>query len=352
MTREEFVRARQDDWNRFEALLSFTEGKRSPKWSGEDVSEFSSLFRAICYDLSLARSRDFGLTLNRYLNNLVGRGHNAFYHAPPGAFRQLIRFFTHEFPWLLRKHAGYFWVALALFVLPGLATGILLANKPELGNRLFTQELMAQYKKMHSGGAGSAVPDYEGGDTETRPSTEVEYLQPDRESQSWAMTGLYIHNNIGIAFKCFASGALLGLGSMCFLVYNSLFLGGITGYLVAVGNAKPFFTFAISHGSFELTAIVVAGAAGLVLGRGIVHPGQYTRRESFRRRGLIAVKLALGAGGMLAVAALIEGFWSPSQAPSVLKICVGVVLWFMVIGYLWLAGRDYDPLENVAEGVA
>lgn len=326
MTREEFVRQRQADWDRFEALLSFAEGKRTPKWTGEDVSEFSSLFRAICYDLALVRSRDFGLALNRYLNSLVARGHNTFYRAPPGSVRKLLRFFVQEFPWLLRRNQAYFWVALALFVLPGLVAGVLLATQPELGPRLFSEASLENYKQMHSGG--------------------------DREQLPLFMTSFYIWNNVGIAFRCFASGVLLGIGTVCHLVYNSIAIGGITGYMVAVGNSGPFFTFVISHGSFELTAIVVAGAAGLVLGRAIVHPGEMTRGESLRVRGLVAVKLALGAGGMLAMAAVIEGFWSPSPAPGVLKFIVGTILWIIVIAYLTIAGREYveDTSTDDTEG--
>lgn len=345
MTREEFVRQRQEDWARFEALLSFAEDKRQtrfrirgpisillslfsmfsatrsvPNWTGEDLSEFSSLFRAICYDLSLARSRDFGLGLNRYLNNLVARGHNAFYRGQPGSFGRMFRFFLEEFPWLLRQNIRYFWVALSLFVLPGLIAGLLLYLKPELGSRLFTEEMMQQFADMHSG--------------ETR-----------KDHPSAYMTSMYIFNNVGIAFRCFASGALCGIGTVCTLVFNSLFIGGVTGYLVALGKGHPFFTFAISHGSFELTAIVVAGAAGLILGHAIVHPGSLTRAESVRVRGRVAVKLALGAGGMLAVAAFIEGFWSPSPIPGALKYFVGTILWIVVFCYLAFAGRRYDPTE-------
>ncbi len=322
MTREEFVKQRQKDWGRFEALLSFAEGKRTPQWSGRDISEFSSLFRAICYDLSLARSRDFGLGLNRYLNNLVARGHNAFYRGQPGSFSRLFRFFLEEFPWLLRQNIRYFWVALALFVLPGLIAGTLLYVKPELGSRLFTEEMMTQFTDMHNGEF-----------SEDHPSA--------------LMTGVYIRNNIGIAFRCFASGALCGIGTVLTLVFNSLFIGGVTGYLVAMDRGQPFFTFAISHGSFELTAIVVAGAAGLILGHAIVHPGSLTRLESIKTRGRIAVKLALGAGGMLAVAAFIEGFWSPSPVPGPMKYLVGTILWIIVFCYLTFAGRGYDPSEHL-----
>lgn len=331
MTRDEFVRQRQQDWDRFEALLSFAEGKRVPRWTGEDISEFSSLFRAICYDLSLARSRDFGLSLNRYLNSLVGRGHNTLYRGQPGSLRKVLRLFTDEFPWLLRQNIAYFWTALALFVLPGLFAGILLANKPDLGPRLFSQEQLDMYAQMHSR------------DRSARSEDSDDLLGIGDGESSFFMTSFYIRHNIGIAFKCFASGVLLGIGTVCHLVFNSIAIGGITGHMIAVGNSTNFFTFVISHGSFELTAIVIAGAAGLILGRAILHPGALTRYESIKTRGMVAVKIALGAGGMLAIAAVIEGFWSPSAAPSAAKYIVGTILWIIVIAYLILAGRDFVP---------
>ena len=333
MTREEFIKQRQDDWDRFEALLSFAEGKRIPRWSGEDTSEFSSLFRSICYDLALVRSRDFGLALGRYLNSLAVRGHTAFYKSPPGSLRKILRLLLEEFPWLLRKNIKYFWVALALFVLPGLVAGILLANRPELATRLIPQEALDNIAAMHRAGR----PGFEG------ESGEVTEDGLARKPQPTYMTSYYVRNNVGIAFKCFAGGALLGIGSICHLVSNSIFLGGVTGYMYAVGNTKPFLTFVVSHSSFELTAIVIAGAAGLVIGRSIVHPGTMTRAESMRVRGLVGLKLALGAGAMLCIAAVIEGFWSPSPAPSALKFVFGGVLWVAVIMFLVLAGRDFQP---------
>ncbi len=333
MTREEFVRQRQADWDRFAALLARAEGRRTPRWSGEEVSEFSGLFRAICYDLSLVRSRDFGLSLSRYLNSLAARGHATFYRGQPGSMARLVRFFVSEFPWLLRANIRYFWVALALFVIPGLVAGLLLAAEPDLGTRLFSEAQLEQYRQMHSGDRGASAEDGE----RTAPGAAPLF-----------MTSYYIQHNIGIAFKCFASGILFGLGTVCHLVFNSIAIGGITGYMVAVGNEKPFFTFVISHGSFELTAIVIAGAAGLILGHSIVHPGRLTRRESLRRRGRVAVKLAIGAGGMLALAAVVEGFWSPSPVPGAAKIVVGTCLWLLVAAFLLFAGRGFEP-DDVEE---
>ena len=162
------------------------------------------------------------------------------------------------------------------------------------------------------------------------------------------MAGFYVQHNVGIAFKCFALGVFAGIGTAKELVFNSIVLGTVTGFLIGRGHSAHFFEFVISHSSFELTAIVVAGAAGLIMGHALVHPGQVSRGEALRLRGLDAVKLALGAGFMLCVAALIEGFWSPSVIPRGVKMTGGAFFWILVILYLGLAGRTRRSRTTVA----
>ena len=114
-----------------------------------------------------------------------------------------------------------------------------------------------------------------------------------------------------------------------------------------VGYSNNFFSFAISHGSFELTAIVVAGAAGLLLGWGMIHPGNLTRRESLRVHGIDAVKLAAGSAFMLLIAAFIEGYFSPMAIPDIIKYVVGTILWIVVYVYLVHSGRSTDDGTTV-----
>ena len=90
----------------------------------------------------------------------------------------------------------------------------------------------------------------------------------------------------------------------------------------------------------------VGGIGGLIIGHSIVLPGAYTRLESLRRRGRVGVNLAMGAAGMLAIAAVIEGFWSPSSTATLDKFVVGSILWAMVVLYLIFAGRDYVPPDT------
>ena len=154
------------------------------------------------------------------------------------------------------------------------------------------------------------------------------------------MAGFYVNHNAGIALDCFGRGILFGLGTVYTLIENGIALGAISGYLISAGHSERFLSFVISHGSFELVAIAVAGGAGLMLGNALIHPGQRTRLESLRVRGLEAIQIACGAAAMLMVAALIEAFWSPSPAiPNFVKYAGGALLWVVVFVYLSTAGR-------------
>jgi uncharacterized membrane protein SpoIIM required for sporulation len=153
------------------------------------------------------------------------------------------------------------------------------------------------------------------------------------------MAGFYVYNNVGIAFRCFATGILLGAGSLFFLVYNGLVTGTAAGYVMSVGHGANIWTFMCGHAPFELTAIVIAGGAGLQMGYALVDTGGLTRTGSLRRAAPKIAQQILGAAAMLLVAALIEGFWSPSSLPAQIKWSASGVFTVLVVLYLSLAGR-------------
>jgi uncharacterized membrane protein SpoIIM required for sporulation len=159
------------------------------------------------------------------------------------------------------------------------------------------------------------------------------------ESTDTGMAGFYVYNNVGVAFRCFATGVLFGLGSMFFLVYSGLHIGATAGLLTASGRGFNLLTFVATHGAFELTAIVIAGTAGLVMGYALVDTRGRRRFDSLRAHARDIVQLVMGAALMLLVAALIEGFWSPSAIPAAVKLSVALVLYLLVAAYLALAGR-------------
>jgi uncharacterized membrane protein SpoIIM required for sporulation len=156
------------------------------------------------------------------------------------------------------------------------------------------------------------------------------------------MFGFYIKNNISVAFRCFAGGMLVGLGSLLVLFFNGMFMGGIAGHLTRLDYVDTFYPFVIGHGSFELTAIVFSGAAGLGLGYSILNPGQLSRLDSLRQAGRAVVPMLYGIVLMLVIAAFLEAFWSSSASLSIgVKYSVGAFLWVLVLLYSF-SGRRYE----------
>jgi uncharacterized membrane protein SpoIIM required for sporulation len=354
MNKQRFLQHRRGVWQRFEELLR--KFGPSQKATAKEVSEFSRLFRELCHDLAMIRSRSWGRSLISYLNQLVVRGHNQFYTGPPANLRDVLHFLAYGFPQLLRANVGYFLVAAALFFVPGAISWAVIQNDPTLANRILPSEALEQFNEMY-GPRGTAT---ETDDEESAEPVEAESSDPETDDDLFfiddedddsgrpfegfaeersLMAGFYVRNNVGIALLCFARGILLGVGTVYTLLYNGIAIGAIGGYIISQGHSERFLSFVVSHGSFELTAIAVAGGAGLMLGNAIIHPGQRTIWESLAVRGLDAVKIACGAAVMLVVAALIEAYWSPSPVPVKIKYLVGGVLWVVVFLYLAFAGR-------------
>jgi uncharacterized membrane protein SpoIIM required for sporulation len=331
MNKRRFVADRRQSWRRFGELVDKIDENTQAKLSPEEAADFSRLFREVCYDLALIQSRDWGHGMVGYLNGLVTRGHNCFYSAPPGNLAYIVRFFTTGFPRVFRKNIGYFFAACALFFLPlGISWAVVQAD-PSLAQRVVDAQSLERMAEMYS---------EEGPMEKQKDNATGEFGE-----QRSAMAGFYVKNNVGIALQCFGRGILFGIGTAITLLYNGIVLGAISGYIISHGHGDRFLSFVISHGSFELTAIAVAGGAGLIMGDALVHPKERTRIESLRSRGGEAIQIACGAAVMLMIAALIEAFWSPSAAPSTLKYVIGTLLWVLVYLYLFVAGMGGPRTE-------
>ena len=323
MNRERFIRQRKKDWQEFETLLTRMKKSRVTQWHGNDVNNLSRLYRSICYDLSLVQSREWGARLESYLNDLVAQGHNCLYRSPPRSLNVVLDFLITDFPRLLRKRKAFFFVSLGTFLIPFLVAMIVAIIDPVLAEQIVDRLMMEQAGEMYA--------------DELYDSIDGEFAD-----QRVGMAGFYVWNNVGIALNCFGRGALFGIGTIVTLLFNGLILGTITGFIINQGHGDNFFSFVITHGSFELTAIVISGAAGLLIGWGMIHPGDRSRLESLRYHGMESVKLGCGAAVMLCIAALLEAFFSPLAIPHVIKYVVGTLMWIIVAVYLIFGGREVD----------
>jgi uncharacterized membrane protein SpoIIM required for sporulation len=161
------------------------------------------------------------------------------------------------------------------------------------------------------------------------------------EDMDAAMTGFYVRNNVSIAFQCFATGILFALGSGYFLLFNGLVIGTVFGYVVHAGHGLNIATFVCGHSPFELTAIVIAGGAGIRMGTALIATRGRTRVGSLRSHAPDLVALVSGAAAMLVIAALIEAFWSPSSLPRTVKFVFAGSASLLVATFLALGGREF-----------
>jgi uncharacterized membrane protein SpoIIM required for sporulation len=150
-----------------------------------------------------------------------------------------------------------------------------------------------------------------------------------------AATSAIMTNNITVCFMAFAGGIVFGIGPIWSMFFNGLLLGVVGTACAQHGMAVDLWSFVAPHGSLELPSIILAGAAGLRLGRGVVFPGLYRWRDSIALAGAEATRMVAGVIPLLVIAGSLEGFFSPSGAPVKLKFIVGGCLFTLLLVWLF-----------------
>jgi len=325
LTEAAFVSRRQGEWQRLDLLARAVQARGVRKVLPEELAQLSPLYRDVCADLSRADAARYSAPLIDYLQGLTAAAHAVVYGHSRGRFvtpgrGSALRAALEAFPRAVRRHRVAMLVAFLLFFLPffgGLAATI---ADPGFALRIVPESqlrpLVEAYRQGFSSGRGAGM--------------------------DAAMAGFYVNNNVGIALRCFATGLTAGLGSAFYLVENGLATGAIMGYVAAKGAGDNILTFVVGHGSLELGAIVLAGGAGLALGWSIIAPGDKTRIASLQSAARSVVVVVFGAAVMLFMAAAVEGFWSSSSLPTVVKRSVGATMFVIVMAYLTFAGRGSE----------
>jgi uncharacterized membrane protein SpoIIM required for sporulation len=314
-TQDEFVAARKPAWDELDGLLA--RSRVLHKLPPASIARAASLYREICSDLMRARGAGYSSDVVDVLDALAARACAALYSAPPYRLSALWELVAYGFPQAVRRNARFVALAALLFVLPGLLGFAGALRSRGFAVQIMSESMVAQMEKSYG-----------------------EFGHGRSEGADSMMASFYVYNNVGIAFRCFATGILFGLGSIFFLVYNGLMIGVVAGAVGNAGHGRNLFTFVAGHGAFELTAIVISGAAGIAMGYALVATGPRTRWASLRAKSGDLFRLIMGAALMLLVAACIEGFWSPSAILPQVKWTVAVLLYLLVFAYLLLAGRS------------
>jgi uncharacterized membrane protein SpoIIM required for sporulation len=312
------------DWQRFEQWLDSNDATSRKKKYTPAITladrEIPRAYRHICQLLALARERQYSPDLIDRLNRLALRGHHLLYGARGGRAAPMLKFLSTGFPRLVRAEWPLVAAAAVLFAGPLLLLLVVLSANPDFIHYFVDPAGLARFQEMYDPG---------------NPRLGMRH-----SDQNLMMFAYYIWHNVKIGFQTFATGVLLGLGSIYFLLFNGAQIGAVAGYFGGANFTEPFWSFVAGHSAMELTAIMLSGAAGLKLGASIVAPGNRSRKAALMEAARPAVRLMYGAALMFVIAAFIEGFWSPlTMFPATAKYAVGIVMWICVIGYFVFAGR-------------
>jgi uncharacterized membrane protein SpoIIM required for sporulation len=327
MTPLNFENLYRPEWDELDSqLLLIRNGKQRQRNGIEPIrgERVAELYRRACEHLALARARNYPRYMLDRLDRLTAEAHQVIYYRRDFGLARIKRAFLRDFPRAVRAQAAYVWTSAALLYVPMLLVGWLVYQRPDLILSITSAEEAGAYEQMYSDAADS-IGRTRGADTD------------------WMMFGYYIRHNIGIAFQCFAAGIFAGVGSMIMLLFNAVQMGGVAGYLTERGLSQTFYSFVVTHGAFELTAIVLAGATGLRLGFSLIAPGRLSRVQSLTQAARETMVIVYGFAVMLLIAAAIEAFWSSARGiPLPFKYSVAAVCWIAVLGYLGFQGRRED----------
>ncbi len=306
----QLLERRRQQWHELEKLCRDLEhrGQRALKAPG--VSHFASLYRSACGDLALADAYQLPPETVRYLDDLVGRAHNQLYRSKTFRWRTWGHEMFVELPQKLVRDR-FVWLAFVLF------WGI-------FGTSLGLAYSSDKYRDDVLGEAAMAAMQ----DQFSKP------VQRESGGLNGAATAFYVLHNVGIGLRCFAAGLLLGIGGLFVTVSNAIQLGAAFGFMLTTSERTNFVHFVTAHGPFELTAIVLASAAGMRLGFSLVATGGLSRLASLSRATREATPVMAASGVLFCLAAMLEGFLSPSEAPYELKVAAAIASTLLMLLYL------------------
>jgi uncharacterized membrane protein SpoIIM required for sporulation len=292
------LETKREKWARLEELIAMAAHLRLRGLSGEEVREFGRLYRRTAADLAIAREEVQDKRLVNYLNHLVTRAHGTIYRSESSGFGGIGTFFQYELPAVFRRCFRAILLSFMLFLVSGLFGGIVCRQDESFADRIVPgiRQKIAAHQNW----------------------TE------DINSANPLMSTAIQTNNITVTFAAFAGGTLVGLGTIYLLIWNGLNVGIVVGLCIRYRFWEPII-FMTGHGVIELTAIFIAGGAGLLLGKAMLMPGDLRRRDALVSYGLLGIKLIMGCIPMLLIAGTIEGFISPSHIPAGFKFAISGV---------------------------
>jgi uncharacterized membrane protein SpoIIM required for sporulation len=324
-----FLHQRRPDWRRLEEILERVENSGPMTLSDDEAVTFGRLYRRAASDLNQAQTFVSGDATVRFLNDLVARAYLAIYGKDPVRPWAAIRWLVRVYPAVFRRNLGPLGLA-ALLCVGGMAFGYLVSRfDPATARAHLLPSEMAMIQ-----------PRGEGEEDPTPVQSTGEFA---------AFSSFLFTNNLQVSLVAFALGITLGIGTVWLMFSNGVLLGALGAVFVEAGQLRTFATGVLPHGVLELPAVLIAGAAGLLLAQGIFRARPWPRRDELARIGKEALLLVSGCVPLLSAAAILEAY--VARAPdwfisAGVKLGVAGVVGLLFAAYVCLGGWRSDTLPS------
>src|ERR1700730_18085505 len=326
MPADRFINQRKNAWQRLEELLTLLDHASLRRLQREEVRELGRIYRRTASDLAIARAESRDPRLINYLNSLVIRAHGRIYRADAQGGKRVRNFFARELPQTFRRTWRYTAVAFSVFFIFGLLSFICTRYDPEFSELVGVPPAFREHY------------------IETKTHWWETLNESNQEGASQIMT-----NNIRVTIYTFAFGAMLGVGTLFYLAFNGANIASVLALTYHAGFGNDLLTFMVGHGVIELSCIFISGGAGLLIGSAMIIPGDLSRADALKTRGMEAVRLMLGVAILLVIAGIIEGFISPAPIDARIKFSIAGVTGIALYSYLLLGGRGTEPVPAKRE---
>ncbi|MCU1701258.1 MAG: protein of unknown function transrane [Mycobacterium sp.] len=304
-----FVLAHRPTWDRLEQLV-----KRRRSLTGAEVDELVDLYQRVSTHLSMVRTASSDSVLVGKLSGLVAKARAAVTGAHAPLSREFVRFFTVSFP-VVAYQAWRWWLGTAVaFLFVTVLVAVWMSGNHEVQSALTTP-----------------------GEIDQIVNNDFAAYYRENPPGSFAMQ-VWL-NNAWISVLCIAFAVVGGLPIPALLFQNAANLGAMAAFMFDAGKGDVFLGLLTPHGLLELTAVFLAGAAGMRLGWSVVSPGDRPRGQVLAERGRAVVSVAVGMFVVLLVSGLIEALVTPSGLPTFARIAIGVTAEVAFIGYVVHFGR-------------
>ncbi len=313
MSIDQFIQRNEAAWTRLEHLTRGARKRRSTL-SGAELDEFVRLYQQTSTHLSHARTNLADPTLTMRLTRVVANANGALYGRRGNSMRAITEFFRYSFPGAVWNARRFVAVAAAITFIPAIVFAVWLGVSDRaiqsVGDEAANQAYVSDGFEAYYSSAPAA-----------QFSTEV------------------LVNNIQVSFLAFAFGILFCVGTVYLLAFNGVNIGIAAGLFYNVGKPSLFWGLILPHGLLELSAVVIAGAAGLRLGWSMIAPGDQSRVQALAAEGRRSVVIVLGLMVAFVIAGLIEGFVTPSSLSTTVRVSIGVLAEVLFVLYIVTRGR-------------